>query len=84
MVEEATRRVLVVGAFAAGVAYRYILSLAGIEITFLVRPHRTEALSKLQTLYRYNGHQLKAFSEHKVITDSNKMGDVLYVYPHHA
>jgi UDP-N-acetyl-D-mannosaminuronate dehydrogenase len=80
MREQATRRILVVGAGAIGVVYGYILSLAKVEVTFLIRPHRVEALSKPQTLYNYDDQQLKTFSEFKYTTDPAKISDVNYDY----
>jgi hypothetical protein len=80
MGQQATRRILVVGAGAIGVVYGYLLSLAQVEVTFLIRPHRVEALSKPQTLYNYDDRQLKTFSKFKYITDPAKIGDIVYDY----
>jgi len=51
----------------------YILQLSGAEITFLVRPHKVEALSRPQKLYSYNDHQLKTFTGYKLITNPSEM-----------
>jgi hypothetical protein len=61
-------RVLIVGAGAMGMVTGYILHLAGAEITFLIRPHRAEALNHPQTLYSYNDNSLKEFKEYTYLT----------------
>lgn len=58
----------------------YYLSLAGVEVTFLVRPHRTEALSRPQVLYCYDDNKLKEYKDFKYITDPQKMVGADYDY----
>jgi ketopantoate reductase len=52
-----------------GITTGYILSLAGAEVTFLVRPHRAETLNHPQTLYCYNDNKLKEFKNYTYITE---------------
>src|SRR3978361_87695 len=80
MNEHPSRHVLIVGAGAMGIVYGYLLGLAGAEVTFLIRPHRAEALSHPQLLYCYNNHQLKTFKDYKYITDPSKVADAEYDY----
>ncbi len=60
--------ILVVGAGGLGLACAYHLQLAGAEISFLVRPHRQEALSRPQRLYCYNDHTVKVLDNYRVFT----------------
>lgn len=71
----AKSRVLIVGAGAMGMVTGYILHLAGAEITFLVRPHRAEALNHPQKLYYYNDNSLKEFREYTYLTDPSQILD---------
>ncbi|MCB2061529.1 MAG: 2-dehydropantoate 2-reductase N-terminal domain-containing protein [Novosphingobium sp.] len=57
--------VLIVGAGALGVVTGYHLHLAGAQVNFLVRPGRLPALQEPQTLYCYDDHELKRFSEYQ-------------------
>jgi hypothetical protein len=66
-------RVLIVGAGAMGMVTGYILNLAGAEITFLIRPHRAEALNHPQLLYYYNDNKLKKFKEYTYLTDPSQI-----------
>lgn len=66
-------RVLIVGAGAMGMVTGYILHLAGAEITFLIRPHRAEALNHPQILYYYNDNSLKEFKEYTYLTDPSQI-----------
>lgn len=61
--------VIIVGAGSVGVLTGYDLSRAGADITFLVRPHRLEQLSRPQALYSYDDHTLQHFSGYDLITD---------------
>ncbi|KAI1385495.1 uncharacterized protein F4822DRAFT_413153 [Hypoxylon trugodes] len=61
-------RVLVVGAGSMGIISGYILSLAGADVTFLIRPHRKEALSRPQILYSYDDNSLKEYKGYDLIT----------------
>jgi ketopantoate reductase len=62
MTKTSTPSVCIVGAGSMGVSTGYHLSLAGAAVTFLVRPHRQEQLSRPQVLYSYDDHSLKTFS----------------------
>ena len=80
MAEQATRRVLIVGAGAMGLISGHVLALAGAEVTFLVRPHRAEALKRPQILYCYNDNQLKTLKDYRYITDPSKIADTDFEY----
>jgi ketopantoate reductase len=59
----------VVGAGSVGVNTAYDLLRAGAKVTFLVRPHRQEQLSRPQVIYSYDDNTLDRFSGYDVITD---------------
>jgi hypothetical protein len=59
--------VLIVGAGAVGLAVGYHLSLAGADITFLVRPGRKAAFAAPQQLYCYDDVALKTFAGYSVV-----------------
>ena len=59
--------VLIVGAGAVGLAVGYHLSLAGADITFLVRPGRSSACASPQQLYCYDDAELKTFAGYHVV-----------------
>lgn len=73
----------IVGAGSVGVNSAYDLLRAGAEVTFLVRPHRQEQLSRPQVMYSYDDNTLDQFSGYDVITDptalSNQRFDFLIV-----
>lgn len=69
MTKTSTPSVCIVGAGSMGVSTGYHLSLAGAAVTFLVRPHRQEQLSRPQVLYSYDDHSLKTFSGYELLTD---------------
>ena len=62
-----TPSVLIVGAGAAGLAVGYHLSLAGADITFLVRPGRSAAFASPQQLYCYDDASLKTFAGYSIV-----------------
>ena len=66
-------KVLIVGAGALGLTCGYHLQLAGADITFLVRPHRLESLSRPQRLYCYNDHTAKVFKDYRVIAATEEL-----------
>lgn len=66
-------RVLIVGAGALGLTTGYHLQLAGAEISFLVRPHRVEALSRPQRLYSYGDHDLKTLESYQLFTSTGDL-----------
>ena len=68
-----TPSVCVVGAGSMGVITAYHLSLAGATVTFLVRPHHRERLSRPQTLYSYDDNSLKTFTGYKLLTDPTEL-----------
>lgn len=59
----------IVGAGSIGVNAAYDLIRAGAKVTFLVRPHRQEQLSRPQVMYSYDDNTLDRFSGYDVITD---------------
>lgn len=65
--------VCIVGAGSVGVLAGYHLDLAGADVTYLVRPHRQEQLSRPQVLYSYDDHSLKTYSGYNLITDPAKL-----------
>lgn len=73
-------RVLIVGAGSMGIIMGYDLQLAGAQVTFLIRPHRVEALKRPQNLYCYDDHQLKTFTGYKYITSPSEMLGAGYDY----
>lgn len=75
-----TAKILIVGAGALGLTTGYHLSLAGAKITFLVRKHRIDDLSRPQKLYCFNDHHLKTFNNIKVVTELNAQDDVVFDY----
>ncbi|SEL46479.1 Ketopantoate reductase [Stigmatella aurantiaca] len=56
-----------------GVLAGYHLKLAGAAVTFLVRPHRLEQLSRPQVLYSYDDHSLKTYSGYDLLTDPARL-----------
>lgn len=68
-----TTSVGVIGAGSVGIMTGYHLSLAGANVTYLVRPHRQEQLSRPQVLYSYDDNSLKKYSGYNVITEPEKL-----------
>ncbi|KAI1452713.1 hypothetical protein F4805DRAFT_407907 [Annulohypoxylon moriforme] len=66
-------RVLIVGAGSMGIITGYYLHLAGAEVTFLVRPHRAEALNRPQILYCYDDNTLKTYKEYTYLTNPSEI-----------
>ncbi len=56
-----------------GLIAGYHLSLAGADVTFLVRPARLQALRSPQILYCHNDGQLKQFSEYQAISSADEI-----------
>ena len=73
MTESNTASVCIVGAGSMGVITGYHLQLAGATVTFLVRPHRQEQLSRPQVLYSYDDRSLKTYSDYDLIADPAKL-----------
>jgi hypothetical protein len=65
----------IVGAGSVGVNAAHDLIRAGVKVTFLVRPHRQEQLSRPQVMYSYDDHTLDRFSGYDVITDPAALSD---------
>lgn len=80
MAKDQNRRVLIVGAGSMGIIMGYLLQLSGAEVTFLIRPHRAEALGHPQKLYSYNDNQLKTYTGYKLITSPSEMLGAGYDY----
>ena len=66
----------VVGAGSVGVNTAYDLLRAGAKVTFLVRPHRQEQLSRPQVMYSYDDNTLDQVSGYDVITDPAALSDL--------
>ncbi|KAI1802087.1 hypothetical protein F4811DRAFT_531048 [Daldinia bambusicola] len=62
-------RILIIGAGSMGILTGYHLSLAGADVTFLIRPHRASLLDSPQILYCYDDNQLKEYKRYSYITD---------------
>jgi hypothetical protein len=69
MSEARPSSVCIVGAGSTGVLTGYLLSRAGAAVTFLVRPHRVEQLSRPQKLYSYDDDALTDYSGYEVMSD---------------
>ncbi|KAI1483172.1 hypothetical protein F4774DRAFT_368433 [Daldinia eschscholtzii] len=69
MGENQISRILIIGAGCMGILTGYHLSLAGADVTFLIRPHRAKALDNPQILYCYDDNQLKEFKHYNYITN---------------
>ncbi|KAI1104855.1 hypothetical protein F4804DRAFT_305701 [Jackrogersella minutella] len=80
MSEQSKPRMLIIGAGSMGVLSGYILSLAGVDVTFLVRPHHAERLGRPQILYCYNDNSLKEYTGYTYITDPSDMVGANYDY----
>jgi len=63
-----------------GLVIGYILTKGGADVTFLVRPHRAEILSRPQLLYSYDDGQLQKFSQYKFITNPSDIKESEYNY----
>ncbi|KAI0883204.1 uncharacterized protein GGS22DRAFT_168113 [Annulohypoxylon maeteangense] len=80
MSENTKPRVLIIGAGAMGVVSGYYLHLAGVEVTFLIRPHRAEALNRPQILYCYDDNALKTYKEYTYLTNPSDIIGGKYDY----
>lgn len=67
------KQVLIVGAGALGLTCAYHLQLAGAGISFLVRPHRQETLSRAQKLYCFNDDQVKVLDNFQLFTSPGEL-----------
>jgi hypothetical protein len=74
----AKQQVLIVGAGSMGLVTGYYLTLAGADVTFLVRPHHAETLCRPQLLYCYDDNKLKELTGYKFLTDPSQMLDKTY------
>lgn len=68
MKDNISAKVLIVGAGSMGVITGYHLQLSGVDVTFLIRPHRKVAMDRPQVLYSYDDNSLKEYSGYKLIT----------------
>lgn len=66
-------QVLIIGAGSMGILIGYHLSLAGADISFLIRPHRAPALDHPQVLYSYDDNHLKEYRDYTYITDPTEI-----------
>ncbi|WP_448639388.1 ketopantoate reductase family protein [Geodermatophilus sp. URMC 63] len=75
MTTSASPSVLIVGAGSAGLMTGSQLQHTGASVTFLVRPHREEALSRPQQLYSYDDRSLTEYSGYDLLTGPASLGD---------
>jgi hypothetical protein len=80
MGEKPRRHVLIIGAGSMGIVYGHLFSRVGVQVTFLVRPHRASALSRPQILYSFNDHRLETFKDYTFIIDPARIADTEYDY----
>ena len=80
MSEATPPAVCIVGAGSTGLMAGYHLSLAGAAVTFVVRPHRLEQLSRPQMLYSYDDDNLTAYSDYEVVTDPAKLSESSFAF----
>lgn len=78
MVQPNNPSVCIVGAGSMGIVTGYHLALAGAEVTFLVRPHRREQLSRPQMLYSYDDDTLKTYSGYELLTDPSQLASTSF------
>ncbi|KAI2777762.1 hypothetical protein F4815DRAFT_479893 [Daldinia loculata] len=69
MPEDRKPRILIIGAGSMGILTGYHLSLAGTDVTFLIRPHRAKVLDNPQILYCYDDNKLKEYKRYSYITN---------------
>ncbi|KAF3065054.1 hypothetical protein GL218_00978 [Daldinia childiae] len=69
MSEDRKPRILIIGAGSMGILTGYHLGLAGVDVTFLIRPHRAKALDNPQILYCYDDNKLKEYKGYSYITN---------------
>ena len=72
--------ILIVGAGAQGMITGYHLSLAGANVTFLVREGRRLALQSAQDLYCYDDASLKTFAGYGVATNLTELTGRVFDY----
>ncbi|KAF5551364.1 hypothetical protein FMEXI_3482 [Fusarium mexicanum] len=72
--------VLIIGAGSMGLVTGYHLSLAGAQVTFLVRPKRAEELKSPQFLYRLNTQDIHEFKSYSYYTDPSSILSSTYDY----
>lgn len=66
---EHNTKALIVGAGAMGLAVGYHLGLAGVDLTYLVRPSRLAELAEPQQLYAYHEARLNTFTGYRTVAD---------------
>jgi hypothetical protein len=74
-------RILIVGAGSMGLVMGYILSHTPVDVTFLVRPHRKDIMSRPQKIYCYDDNKLHTFTDYKFLTSPEDIvgGDWDYI-----
>ncbi|KAM0293191.1 hypothetical protein ACHAPM_011642 [Fusarium culmorum] len=78
------REILIIGAGAIGIALGYHLRLAGVNVSFLVRPHRVKDLQKQQVLYCHDDNSLKVFNNYTCVTTTSELDIQRYDYAYFA
>ncbi|KAL5590050.1 hypothetical protein FOVSG1_011917 [Fusarium oxysporum f. sp. vasinfectum] len=72
--------VLIVGAGSVGLVTGYYLSLAGAQVTYLVRPKRAEVLKRTQFLYSLDKNHLHEFKSYSYLTSPSTILSSTYDY----
>ncbi|EMT74373.1 hypothetical protein FOC4_g10002486 [Fusarium odoratissimum] len=72
--------VLIVGAGSVGLVTGYYLSLAGAQVTYLVRPKRAEVLKRTQFLYSFDKNHLHEFKSYSYLTSPSTILSSTYDY----
>lgn len=67
-------KILIIGCGAVGLSQGYHLS-TGAEITYLVRPGRSEAFPPPKRLYDYNTNKLHTFEDYRVVESASEVAD---------
>lgn len=80
MTQQKKTSICIVGAGSMGVVTGYYLSLGGARVTYLIRPHRQEQLSRAQKLYSYDDNSLKTFSDYELLTDPAQLAGTAFDY----
>ncbi|CVL03466.1 uncharacterized protein FMAN_15179 [Fusarium mangiferae] len=72
--------VLIVGAGSVGLVTGYYFSLAGAQVTYLVRPKRAETLNRPQFLYSFDKNHLHEFTSYSYLTSPSSILAATYDY----
>jgi hypothetical protein len=70
--------ICIVGAGSTGMMAGYYLSQAGAAVTFLVRPHRLDKLSRPQSIFSHDDGSLAFYSGYAVITNPVELRETYF------